>query len=66
MESIKALVATSKALGEVIVTLQKTAAAPETIKQLEDTRNNITKSADEIVQNTDKMFKSYKEMVDCL
>lgn len=69
MESVKALVSTSKALGDVIVQLQSKPdkeGNKDTIAQLEDTRKNISKSVDDILHNTDNLFKAYKEMVDCL
>lgn len=69
MESVKALISTSKALGEVIVKLQadpNTDSNKETIAQLEDTRKNISKSVEDILRNTESLFATYKDMVDSL
>lgn len=68
MESAKALVSTSKSLGELIVKLQATDtdSNKDTIAQLEVTRKNISASIEDILRNTDTLFRTYKEMVDCL
>lgn len=68
MESARSLVATSKALGELIMKLktQDGVVNNDTIVQLEETRKNISKSIEEILQNTDTLFKAYKEMVDSI
>lgn len=70
IESARSLFATYKSLGGIIIKLKIQdnigAVNQETIKQLEEIRKNISKSIEEILQNTNYLLNAYKEMADCI
>lgn len=65
IESIRHLLRASDAMGEIIQSLSKNNDT-EAAEQLKKTREEILQSINQLIQQTDSLFATYKNMVESL